>query len=281
MKVLVTGLSGFTGKYLKKELEQSGHTVVGLRSNLTDRHAIAAEVQSVKPQAVIHLAAISFVPDGESSEVYAVNTIGTQYLLDAIATLKHAPHKVVLASSSTVYGMQEGVLAEELCPRPPNHYGCSKLAMEHIAATYFDKLPVVITRPFNYTGVDQADKFLVPKIVSHFLQKKSAIELGNIEVERDFSDVRWVARAYTSLMENGQPGECFNLCSGRTISITSIIEALVDMTKHQIDVRINPDFVRDNEIRHQCGDANKIIKLMAGFEPPQFRETLAWMANAT
>jgi len=281
MKVLVTGLGGFTGAHLERELEQHGHAVTGLQADLTDWDAVAREVAAVQPEAVIHLAAISFVPSGDSADVYAVNTLGTQGLLEALARLTVAPKKVILASSSNVYGMRPGVLDESICPKPVNHYGCSKLAMEHIAETYADRLPTVITRPFNYTGVGQDENFLIPKIVSHFKRRSPVIELGNIDVSRDFSDVRWIACAYRHLLEDGEHVGIFNLCSGRLISIKQVINILAELTGHHIDVVVNSAFVRKNDIKEQCGSAEKINSLMnddAG-KVKNFTETLKWMVE--
>lgn len=280
MKVMVTGLNGFTGGYVKSELENRGHSVIGLSSDLTDRSSVLDEIQAASPQSVIHLAGISYVPDGESVDVYAVNTIGTQNLLDALLSLKAPLSKVVLASSSTVYGMRSGVLDESLCPSPMNHYGCSKLSMECMAKTYAERLPVITTRPFNYTGIGQPEKFLIPKIVSHFIQKKNEIELGNIDVERDFSDVRWVARAYAALLDDGVSGDCYNLCSGTAVSISGIIKMLEAITGHKIDIRINQKYVRKNDIRYQCGDATKISTIIGDdSHQPKIEETLSWMVG--
>jgi nucleoside-diphosphate-sugar epimerase len=280
MKVLVTGLNGFTGAYLKQDLEQSGHTVVGLHANLKDWQAVADEIRKVQPQGVIHLAAVSYVPSGENADVYAVNTLGAQGLLEALAALPAAPEKVVLASSSNVYGWVEGKITEEHCPRPVSHYGCSKLAMEHIAATYIDRLPIVIARPFNYTGIGQSHKFLIPKIVQHFVEKRPVIELGNINVARDFSDVRWVSKAYCALLEQGKPDGCYNLCSGSAISIDAILQTLSEISGHRIDVEVNADFVRSNDIKSQSGDPTKILALLKTSSTPDFAETLQWMATA-
>lgn len=277
MRVLVTGVDGFTGYYIKDELQKAGHEVIGLQSNLVDKEDVFAEIATVQPHSVIHLAAISFVPEGDSLDVYSVNTLGTQYLLDALCWLPYELNKIVLASSSIVYGGQGGKLDESVCPRPVNHYGCSKLAMECIAETYMSKLPIVITRPFNYTGVGQSDRFLIPKIVNHYASKKDVIELGNIDVARDFSDVRWVAKAYHALLANGVVGECYNLCSGREFTVSSILEILADITNHKVMVKVNPLFVRDNDIKSQSGDPSKIIDAMRGVKPSSFEDVLGWM----
>ncbi|EGH00317.1 UDP-glucose 4-epimerase [gamma proteobacterium IMCC2047] len=190
MRILVTGLKGFTGHHLQSELEAHGHTVIGLQCDLTDPQAVAAEVATVQPEAVAHLAGVAFVGHGDANAFYEVNLIGTRNLLVALA--EHVPNvrSILLASSANVYGNRsEGVLSEDSTPDPVNDYAVSKLAMENMANLWVEKLPLFIVRPFNYTGIGQDEKFLIPKIVAHFREEKAVIELGNLEVWRDFGDV--------------------------------------------------------------------------------------------
>lgn len=196
MKVLITGQNGFTGRYLHAELAAHGHDVVGLQSDLTDATGLAEEMQRVQPDWVAHLAGIAFVGHGEANDFYRVNLMGTRNLLAALAGCGRRPACVLLASSANVYGNSTaGVLREDAPPNPANDYAVSKLAMEHMARLWLDRLPIVIARPFNYTGVGQSESFLLPKIVAHFKRRAEMIELGNLDVWRDFSDVRAVVQA--------------------------------------------------------------------------------------
>lgn len=133
--------------------------------------------------------------------------------------------------------------------------------MEEMAKTYFDKLPVIIARPFNYTGPGQRDNFLIPKLVKHFVQKQATIELGNLNVEREFNDVAMICDAYLALLQIGEPGETYNVCSGNARSLQDVVSTLTRITNHPIKIVINPDFIRSNEVHRMCGDAKKLNAL--------------------
>ncbi|HEY0333715.1 MAG TPA: NAD-dependent epimerase/dehydratase family protein, partial [Stenotrophomonas sp.] len=205
VRVLVSGASGFTGRYVVPALEELGQHVVllegadGVGVDLLDRAAVETAVRAALPDVVIHLAAIAFVAHGNVDEMYRVNIVGTRNLLAALAALDSRPRQVVLASSANVYGNAGGRLDESTPPQPVNDYAVSKLAMELMAHQFLDQLPLTIVRPFNYTGVGQSIKFLIPKIVDHFRRGASQLELGNLQVSRDFNDVRNVARTYARL----------------------------------------------------------------------------------
>jgi len=177
-RVLVTGLDGFTGRYVGAELETADCAVLSLerasdgnRVDLLDADAVRETVRQIRPQAVIHLAGIAFAAHGDAEGLYRTNIVGTRNLLSALAQLPKLPSMVVLASSAHVYGNaadERLPLDESSKVHPASDYAVSKLAMEYMARTWSDRLPVLITRPFNYTGVGQDMNFLVPKIVEHF-----------------------------------------------------------------------------------------------------------------
>jgi len=278
VKVLITGLKGFTGCYLHDELIRQGHEVVGLQADLTDAAALDAEMKRVQPDWVAHLAGIAFVGHGEANDFYHVNLMGTRNLLAALAGCGKRSACVLLASSANVYGnATEGVLTETTPPNPANDYAVSKLAMEHMARLWHDKLPIVITRPFNYTGVGQSESFLLPKIVAHFKNRSAEIELGNLDVWRDFSDVRAVVQAYRRLLEASPAGATVNVCSGGTHSLREALALCAHIAGHSIAVRVNPAFVRANEVRSLCGDPNRLQALIGDWETPPLEETLRWM----
>lgn len=278
MRVLVTGLDGFTGQYVKSELNKHGHIVEGLASNLMDAAGLAAEIKEKQPEALIHLAAVAFVGHESAVDFYQVNLIGTRNLLEALAQHASGLKSVLLASSANVYGnSNEGVFSEESPPNPANDYAVSKLAMEHMAKLWLNKLPLFIVRPFNYTGVGQSVDFLIPKVVSHFKNKAPFIELGNLDVWRDFSDVRFVANAYVCLIENPPIGKIVNVCSSTTYSLRDVLSLCETISGHQLDVRVNPVFVRKNEVKVLGGDATRLKLLIGDRGVISLEDTLRWM----
>lgn len=278
MIILTTGTAGFTGLFFKQYAQAAGHTVRPLAADLTDKAAVAAEVAQAQPTAVVHLAAISFVGHADEAEFYAVNVVGSTNLLDALAALPVWPTKVLLASSANVYGnCDASPITEMQPPAPVNHYAASKLAMEHMAMTFADRLPIVITRPFNYTGVGQGPKFLIPKLISHFARKASHIELGNLHVEREFNDVRMVCEAYLRLLDKGERGQAYNVCSGQPYTLEHVINSLTQITGHTMAVQVNPDFVRPNEVHRLCGSPAKLHAAVGKLGQWALEDTLRWM----
>lgn len=288
-RILVTGHKGFTGRYVVAALRTVGCEVIGLSEhpldlgsssiNLLDREGVARSVAEARPEAVIHLAAIAFVAHGNADEMYRTNVVGTRHLLEALAALPETPRSVLLASSANVYGNSDAELLNETVPPcPANDYAVSKLAMEYMAKLWSDRLPIILARPFNYTGVGQAENFLLPKIVSHFQRGERVIELGNINVARDFQDVRFVADAYVRLLSAvAAVGQTVNLCSGKSISLLEVIRMMQAIAGYEIDVRVNPAFVRGNEVARLVGDNHRLRELIGPLEIIPLRTTLEWM----
>ncbi|MDR6642681.1 nucleoside-diphosphate-sugar epimerase [Luteibacter sp. 1214] len=287
-RVLVTGHKGFTGRYVVAALRAAGHDVLGLGEqpddldspsiNLLDRAGVARAIDAGRPDAVIHLAAIAFVAHGDAEEMYRTNVVGTRNLLEALAALPTAPRAVLLASSANVYGNSEiELLVESVEPSPANDYAVSKLAMEYMARLWSERLPVILARPFNYTGVGQAENFLLPKIVSHFQRGERVIELGNIDVARDFQDVRFVAEAYVRLLSADAAGQTVNLCSGTSVSLMQVIGMMQEIAGYEIEVRVNPAFVRGNEVARLTGDNRRLRSLIGSLDIIPLRTTLEWM----
>ncbi len=294
-RALVTGLSGFTGEYLARDLERNGYTVLGLddpalayphshQTDLLDKAALTRIIDETQPTVVVHLAAISFVGHGNAEDFYRVNIIGTRNLLETLAKTRTPPECVLLASSANIYGnafTANGLIDENVAPNPANDYAVSKLAMEYMASLWTDRLPIVLTRPFNYTGAGQSTRFLIPKIVEHFKRGEKTIELGNIDVERDFSDVRFVTEAYVRLLRTVPAGQKVNICSGNAWSLRRILAMMAEIAGYEIDVQVNPLLVRTNEVKRLLGNPRKLESLVGDLRQIPLRETLRWMYSGS
>lgn len=282
MRLLLTGAEGFTGRHIAQAARVAGYHVYALRADLTDAAALAQEVADFAPTHVVHLAAISAVTHADELAFYRVNVLGTDHLLKALAALPEPPRKVLLASSANVYGnTEQSPITEQQPPAPVNHYAISKLAMEHVARMHAARLPTVMVRPFNYTGVGHDERFVLPKLVSHFARRAPHIELGNLDVEREFNDVRMVVQAYLGLLDHGLPGETYNVCTGHPVALQTAIQMLVAITGHTPAITVNPAFVRANEIQRLCGSPEKLVGAIGTLPHYTLKDTLAWMLTET
>ena len=283
-KLLITGAKGFTGIYLSAVAQKAGFESISLCSNLNDTQTLEQEILEIKPDFVAHLAGISFVASKDHEAFYRVHALGTSNLLQALSKLQSAPKKILLASSATVYGNSPHPLSTENQQLAPiDHYATSKVAMEDMAKTFFKRLPIIIARPFNYTGPGQKGNFLIPKLVDHFVKKKPFIELGNLNIEREFNDVLMIIDAYIKLLELGTASETYNVCSGQARSLQFVLNALKKITGHDIEIRVNPEFVRTSEVHRMVGNPEKLKNLFQSnglkLQAPALEETLQKMLN--
>jgi len=289
--ILVTGSEGFTGRYVVQTFREHGYQVVGLvhrnprkgeiACDLLDKKELRLVLKEVHPDGIIHLAALAFVGEEEATAFYGVNIFGALNIFEGLQKEHIFPEKIVIASSANVYGNpKKRAVDESVVPEPVNHYAASKLAMEYMVKLWFKKFPVLITRPFNYTGPGQDKRFLVPKIVDHFKKKLKKIELGNLDVAREFSDVRDVADIYLQLYESSAYSEIVNICSGKAYQLRDIITMMNDIAGYDIEVEQNPLFMRENEIKVLRGDPT-LLKSIINLSPSfALRETLLDMYHA-
>lgn len=280
MKILVTGIDGFTGQHFQLAAVQAGWDVVGLASNLLSVAELDAEVQAANADAVVHLAAIAFVGHDSDRAFYDVNTIGTCNLLNALKKCAKRPQRIIVASSANIYGNSlVSPIPETQAPAPINHYAASKLAMEYLARTFVVALPIVFVRPFNYTGAGQSGMFLIPKLVNAFHTRAATLTLGNTDVAREFNDVRDVCTAYLRLLTEGQIGEIYNVCSGRMHSLASVLDVLASLTGHRPTISVDPKLVRANEVLQLRGDASRLRSCIGDVFGTDLRAMLAWMLS--
>lgn len=278
MKILVTGASGFVGRWLIRELDAAGHEAVGTppssQLDITDPVAVAALVRATRPDAVAHLAGLSYGPDArrEPQRAFAVNEGGTRAILSAVAAAPSTP-PILVVSSADVYGNPAAAdlplreLAPLLTDQP---YGLSKLALERVVldSAAAGGPPVVIVRPFNHTGPGQRLEFVVPALAQRVLGAREAgdrtIAAGNVDVRRDFSDVRDVVRAYRLILEAfGDSARLtgpriYNIASGRTVAIREIAQAFASLAGIDVDIVVDPLLVRESDPPEIRGDASLI-----------------------
>lgn len=283
-RVFITGIQGFTGPYVSRAAQAAGHEVVGTEAwpdfDIRRPASLIAALDSVRPDYVVHLAGLSSVTHSDAAELYAANAVGTGNLLQAIADAAPNVRKVLLPSSANVYGNSDAdPIDEQTPPAPVSHYGCSKLSMEFIARAWFERLPIVITRPFNYTGPGQTEAFLIPKLVAHHAQRRPVLELGNIEVERDFSDVRMLADSYVRLLVSGESGIVVNVCSGVGRSLRSVLAELKAITGHEPQLRVVPHLVRRVEVRRLVGSNRRLREIIGPCAYTDFSGALRWMVD--
>lgn len=281
-KVLITGLHGFTGDYVAALLTDRSFDCYGLDCDLLNRKEVEERVCSVKPDYVIHLAGKSFVAEIDVASVYQSNIVGTLNLLDALVKLKVHPKKVILASSASVYGNSEqSPINELMTPKPISHYGCSKLSMEYMVEEFSDRLPLLIVRPFNYTGIGHSEKFLIPKIVRAYQDRASRLEVGNLNVYREFNDVRDVSEIYVKLLTSVDIPGPINICSGRSISLLEIIKHMNKISGSSMNVISDQEFVRKNEVDHLAGSTDKLQSCIQFEFEHSIEDTLHWMFFAS
>ena len=289
--ILVTGSSGFTGRYVTEELLKLGYEVFGLTSDcsttgktidLNDQNAVRAVIDCVKPTSVIHLAAIAYVDHGFEADFKKVNVEGTSCLLTQLRRACAPIDTVIIASSANIYGnsVVGRPISEDAVPCPQNFYAESKLLMEEMVKRDFADLPITVVRPFNYTGVGQSIDFLVPKIVRAFRDKQETLRLGNLEVSRDFSDVRFVARVYSKLVSNCIAGELLNVCSGRFYSINWILNFCEKVTGHKVVIKSDENLRRGNEIKLLWGDPSHMEDVIGEASMYTLDDTLSWMLGS-
>lgn len=292
--VLITGINSFTGKYLREELLSRNYIVWGMTNStpsdnevcadLSDLKSLRQMIAKIRPNYIIHLAGISNTIHNDLNALYQINLHGTLNLLTVVQ--QESPNtikKIILSSSAYVYGnasrvnFAETLITEETLPKPINHYAMSKLSMEYMSESLYLDLPIVITRPFNYTGVGQQDYVLIPKIIHHFINRLPEIHLGNLHVYREFNDVRMVVHAYASLLTDAEAGTTVNICTGKNYCLQDVLNLAQKISGHSLNVILDPAFVRKNDPLILSGNPRKLHLIVPDLPYYTLEDTLRWM----
>ncbi len=277
IRTLITGGTGFVGKYLISLLkERENYEIFTLKSDIRYKDDLAAEIKEVRPDYVFHLAAQPFVPKAMEDpwETEEINVRGTLNLLENLHRLS-TPLKMVYVSTADVYGRQDFLslpYVESLIPNPLNPYSGSKLAAESYCrqyAAYSSNLSIVIARPFNHIGVGQRSEFVIPNFCNQIIEaekkEQNFINVGDLNPTRDFSNVKDIVKGYVLLAERGKSGEIYNLCSGKEVSIRSLVESLIKISGKELTCLVDPSRLRNAETSRVFGDNRKMKAL--GWEP--------------
>jgi len=307
MRVLITGITGFAGSHLADYIlaEHPGVEVYGLvrwrsrtenieglrgrivlkEADLKDIVSLRTALDQIRPDRVFHLAAQSFVPASWKlpAETFAINALGEINLFEAALSLKLAP-RIQIAGSSEEYGRvypNEVPMKETNPLRPLSPYAVSKVAQDLLAYQYFESygLPAIRTRGFNHTGPRRGDVFVTSNFAKQIAEvergrRESVIRVGNLDAKRDFSDVRDVVRAYWLAAEKGEPGDVYNIGSGRAYAMREVLDTLLSKSKVKVRVEVDPERLRPSDVPILLSDSTK-FRTLTGWAPRiPFEKTL-------
>lgn len=275
-RLLVTGLDGFVGQHVRQAVEGSRDgrfrlTVPRDAIQLTEPGTIEKAVRDARPECVLHLAAQSFIPQSikDPRATYDVNFFGTLNLLEALKSSGFGG-RVLYVGSADVYGAvdEKDLPVVETHPlRPRTPYGVSKAAAELLCYQWTQDhgLDIVMTRPFNHIGPGQAEQFVVPDFAKQITEiklgrREAVIKVGAIDVTRDFTDVRDVVQAYLALIERGEAGEAYNVCSGHEYRIRDVLDELIQLAGIECKIVVDDHRLRAAERQRNRGSFEKLAK---------------------
>lgn len=309
-KALITGIAGFAGSHLAELLLTKGFEVYGLcrprsktdhiesiksklhleDADLLDSHSLYTTISRIKPEYIFHLAAQSFVPTSwvSPSVTLEVNIVGSANIFEAVRQVGIDP-VIQIACSSEEYGLvypNEIPIKETNPLRPQSPYAVSKLAMDYLGYQYFCsyKMRIVRTRGFNHTGPRRGETFVTSNFAKQIAliekgKQEPVIQVGNLEAQRDWSDVRDIVRGYLLAAEKCDPGEVYNICSGKGVKVSDMLNLL--LSKSKAKVKISPDRarIRPSDVPILIGDNRKFVA-KTGWKPEiPFSQTMGDLLN--
>lgn len=309
MRVLITGITGFAGSHLAEYILENhpGAEIYGIRRwrsrmeniehlldkiqviecNLVDLSSVKSLIADVRPDKIFHLAAQSFVPSSWNApaESLTTNIISQLNIFEALREAKLFDTWIQIACSSEEYGMvhPEEIPIRETNPlRPLSPYAVSKVGQDYLAYQYFMSygIKAVRTRGFNHTGPRRGEVFVCSNFSKQAveIEKKKrppVIYVGNLDAQRDFTDVRDMVRAYWLSLEKCEPGDVYNICTGNAISIRDLLDLVIASSGAQIEVKQDPARLRPSDVPLLKGDYSKFNKATGWTPRIPFKQTLS------
>ena len=296
-RALITGIAGFAGSHLAELLLEDGVEVCGLvfpgeptrnidpikshlklsTCDIRDAEAVGKAIEQAKPDEIYHLAAITFIPESidDPRLTFETNLYGTMNVLEAVKKAAGVA-RVLYVGSADEYGLvgsEELPIGEQTPLRPLNPYSVSKASAGMLAFQYAvsGALHVVRVRPFNHTGPRQSPRFVCSDFARQVVEIEKGVSgpevsVGSLRPLRDFTDVRDVVRAYRDVLEKGESGEVYNICSGRAVSVGDILDMLLSVSGQEIEVVERSDRLRETDVDEIRGDFSKIEEAV-GWKP--------------
>ena len=283
MKYLITGSNGFVGRYFIEYLQQNENNaiIVGadisenslsknikyIQIDLNDRFAVYRMLENIKPDYIVHLAAMSSVAQSwqDPAKCFLNNTSVFLNIADGLRELG-IKSRILSVGSSEEYGIYDEAMKENFVLHPKSPYSVARLSQEYLSKLYVDyfKLDIVMTRSFNHIGPRQNPKFVVSSFVDQLIKIKKGeqdeLKVGNIDVIRDFLDVRDVVDAYYKILKNSKTREVYNVCSNKGIKLRDVIKIISQLLNITPRITIDFDRVRPNEIMSVIGNNTKLKK---------------------
>ena len=309
-KALITGITGFAGSHLAELMLIEGVEVYGIQrwrskteniehikdkiqfeeADLLDAHSLYTVIDKIKPDYIFHLAAQSFVQSSWASptQTLEVNIIGTAHLFEA-ARKTGLPVTIQIACSSEEYGkvLPDEVPIKETNPlRPLSPYAVSKLAMDYLGYQYFESygMRIIRTRGFNHTGPRRGDVFAESSFAKQIAEiekgkHEPVVSVGNLEAQRDYTDVRDMVRAYYLAVQKCESGEVYNIATGKAWRIRTVLDLLLSMAKVKVQVKPDPSRMRPSDVEILIGDNSKFVAC-TGWKPEiAFEKTMEDLLN--
>lgn len=291
MRILITGIEGFVGRHLATRLAAEGHTVLGsvyhssstiggadevVQLDIRDRIGVSAAITDARPDVVVHLAGETSVGESfrDPAKTFDVNAVGAINVLEACR--EASVGRVLLVTSCEVYGdpdPTQGLIGETVPLLPINPYGASKVAQDVLGYQYWRSfgVPVVRARPFPHTGPGQASQYLFPSVARRIALAETGhgsatIRVGNVATIRDLLDVRDVVEAYVGLIESGEPGGVYNVCSGKEHRLIEALDTLCELAKTPVRIEVDAGQRRPADFAWMVGDPTE-LKAATGWLP--------------